>query len=195
MVSGAGYIPQRAGRGRFTSLALADASAMVACIDIDERRAHRIVDEIAGRGGNAVPIVADMTDPVQVGRAIDHAVAALRGLDVCVDIIGAATWSKVEDFTTQLWDATIHYNLTQVFYLFQAAGGYMIAQRSGGSLVAIASVDGIAAATCHAAYGAAKAGVISLVKTFAGEPGRNGIRANAVAPGNVGSGNEDAPRA
>lgn len=121
VVSGAGYIPERAGHGWFTSLALAEAGASVACIDIDEARAEQIAGEIAGRGGHAVPIVADMTDPVQVGRAIDDAVAALGGVDVCVDIIGGANWSKVEDFSTQLWDAAIHYNLTQVFYLFQAA--------------------------------------------------------------------------
>ncbi|OBH08169.1 SDR family NAD(P)-dependent oxidoreductase [Mycobacterium sp. E3247] len=193
VVSGAGYIAERAGHGWFTSLALADAGASVACIDIDEERAEQIAGEIIGRGGHAVPIVADMTDPEQVGRAIDDVEAALGGIDVCVDIIGGATWSKVEDFTPQLWDAAIHYNLTQVFYLFQAASRYMIAQGSGGSLVAIASVDGIASATYHAAYGAAKAGVISLVKTFADELGRYGIRANAVAPGNVGSGNEDQP--
>lgn len=193
VVSGAGYIPERAGHGWYTSLALAEAGAAVACIDIDEQRAEHIAGEITGRGGQAVPIVADMTDPVQVGRAIDDAVAALGGVDVCVDIVGGATWSKVEDFSTQLWDAAIQYNLTQVFYLFQAVGRQMIAQRSGGSLVAIASVDGIAAATYHAAYGAAKAGVISLVKTCADELGRYGIRANAVAPGNVGSGNEDQP--
>lgn len=193
VVSGAGYIPGRAGHGWFTSLVLADAGASVACIDIDEQRAEQVAGEIIHRGGHAVPIVADMTDPEQVGRAIDDVEAALGGVDVCVDIIGGATWSKVEDFTPQLWDATIHYNLTQVFYLFQAAARYMIAQRSGGSLVAIASVDGIASATYHAAYGAAKAGVISLVKTFADELGRYGIRANAVAPGNVGTGNEDQP--
>ncbi|BBZ70185.1 SDR family NAD(P)-dependent oxidoreductase [Mycobacterium paraseoulense] len=193
VVSGAGYIPERAGHGWFTSLALAEAGASVACIDIDEERAERIAGEIVARGGTAVPIVADMTDAEQVGRAIDDVEAALGGIDVCVDIIGGATWSKVEDFTTELWDAAIHYNLTQVFYLFQAASRYMIGQGSGGSLVAIASVDGIASATYHAAYGAAKAGVISLVKTFADELGRYGIRANAVAPGNVGSGNEDQP--
>jgi NAD(P)-dependent dehydrogenase (short-subunit alcohol dehydrogenase family) len=193
VVSGAGYIPERAGHGWFTSLALAEAGASVACIDIDEQRANRIVGEIVGRGGSAIPIVADMTDPAQVSRAIDEAVAALGGVEVCVDIIGGATWSKVEDFTTQLWDVTIHYNLNQVFYLFQTVARHMIAQRSGGSLVALTSVDGIAAATYHAAYGAAKAGVISLVKTFADELGRYGIRANAVAPGNVGSGNEDQP--
>lgn len=193
VVSGAGYIPERAGHGWFTSLALAEAGASVACIDIDEQRAEQIAGEIVGRGGHAVPIVADMTDPEQVGRAIDDVEAALGGVDVCVDIIGGATWSKVEDFTPRLWDAAIHYNLTQVFYLFQAAAKYMIGQGSGGSLVAIASVDGIASATYHAAYGAAKAGVISLVKTFADELGRYGIRANAVAPGNVGTGNEDQP--
>jgi NAD(P)-dependent dehydrogenase (short-subunit alcohol dehydrogenase family) len=76
VVSGAGYIPERAGHGWFTSLALAEAGASVACIDIDEQRANRIAGEIFGRGGNAVPIVADMTDPAQVSRAIDEAVAA-----------------------------------------------------------------------------------------------------------------------
>jgi 3-oxoacyl-[acyl-carrier protein] reductase len=193
VVSGAGYLPERAGHGWFTSLALAEAGAVVACIDIDQQRASGIVDEIIGRGGKAVPIIADMTDPEQVGRAIDDAVAALGGVDVCVDIIGGATWAKVEDFSLQSWDAAIHYNLTQVFYLFQTVARQMIAQGSGGSLVALTSVDGIAAATYHAAYGAAKAGVISLVKTFADELGRYGIRTNAVAPGNVGSGNEDQP--
>ena len=56
---------------------------------------------------------------------------------------------------------------------------------------ALASADGTVAAAYHAAYGAAKAGVISLAKTFGYELGRHGIRANAVAPGNVGSGNMD----
>jgi NAD(P)-dependent dehydrogenase (short-subunit alcohol dehydrogenase family) len=80
-----------------------------------------------------------------------------------------------------------------VFYLFQVAGKQMIQQGTGGAMVALASVDGIAAAAMHAPYGAAKAGVISLAKTFAQELGRYGIRVNTVAPGNVGTGNEDWP--
>ena len=60
-------------------------------------------------------------------------------------------------------------------------------------MVALTSVDGIAAAALHAPYGAAKAGIISLAKSFAQELGRYGIRVNTVAPGNVGSGNEDWP--
>jgi 3-oxoacyl-[acyl-carrier protein] reductase len=193
LVSGAGYIPQRAGHGRASALKLADAGATVACVDIDEGRAQGIVDEITAAGGRAFPVIADMTDRRQVDRALDEARAGMGGLDVCVDIIGGARWDKAEELGDEDWEWTIRNNLTQVFYLFQEAGRRMIAQGTGGSMVAIASVDGIAAAAYHVAYGAAKAGVLSLVRTFADELGRHGIRVNAVAPGNVGSGNEDQP--
>jgi NAD(P)-dependent dehydrogenase (short-subunit alcohol dehydrogenase family) len=193
VVSGAGYRPQRAGHGRMTSLTLADAGATVACIDIDEGRAKGIVAEIEQAGGAAFPVIADMTDRAQVQRALDEAIAGLGGIDVCVDIIGGARWDKVEDFNDDDWQWTIQNNLTQVFFLFQEVGRRMIQQATGGSIVAIASVDGIAASAYHVAYGAAKAGVISLARTFADELGRHGIRVNAVAPGNVGTGNEDQP--
>ena len=191
VVSGSGYIQGRAGHGRRCALRLAEAGATVACIDIDESRANAIVAEIAAAGGNAFPVLADMTIAAEVDRALNEAALRLGGIDVCVDIIGRATWNPVEEFSDDDWHYAISQNLTQVFFLFRAAPRHMIAQGTGGSLVAIASVDGIAAASYHVAYGAAKAGVISLARTFADELGRYGIRANAVAPGGVGSGNED----
>lgn len=193
VVSGAGYIPERAGHGRFSALKLAEAGATVACIDIDQGRAEGIVKEIQNNGGKAFPVIADMTELPEVRRAIDEAAAELGSVDACVDIIGGARWDKVEDFSEEGWDWTIRNNLSQVFYFMQAAGHQMVKQGTGGSIVAIASVDGINAAAYHAPYGAAKAGVMSLAKTFAHELGRYGIRVNAVAPGNVGSGNEDWP--
>jgi 3-oxoacyl-[acyl-carrier protein] reductase len=193
VVSGAGYIPGRAGHGRRTSQRLAEAGATVACIDIDEGRGKAIVDEITAAGGRAFPVLADMTDDAQVDRAFDEAVAQLGGIDVCVDIIGKATWDRAENTSNQDWQFSILNNLTQVFYLFRAASRRMIEQGTGGSMVALASVDGTVAAGYHSPYGAAKAGVISLVKTFADELGRYGIRVNAVAPGNVGDGNESQP--
>jgi NAD(P)-dependent dehydrogenase (short-subunit alcohol dehydrogenase family) len=193
LVSGAGYIPERAGHGRRTTLRLAEAGATLACVDIDAGRAAAIVAEVVAAGGKAVSVVADMTDAAQVARAVDEAVAGLGGIDVAVDIIGRARWDKAQDTDDQHWAWTIDNNLTQVFYLYRAVARHMIQQGTGGALAAIASVDGMAAAGFHAAYGAAKAGVISLTKTFADELGRHGIRVNAVAPGNVGSGNEDQP--
>ena len=193
VVSGAGYRPERAGHGRASATRLAAEGATVACIDIDPGRAEGIVKEITAAGGSAFPVVADMTDRAEAARAIDEAVAHMGGIDVCVDIIGGAKWDTVTDFTDADWAWTIQNNLTHVYFLFQEAGRRMVAQGTGGAMVAIASVDGIAAAAFHVAYGAAKAGVISLVKTFADELGQYGIRVNAVAPGNVGTGNEDMP--
>ena len=95
--------------------------------------------------------------------------------------------------TPEDWASSIENNLTQVFLLFQAVSRQMIVQGAGGSLVALASVDGTVAAAYRAPYGAAKAGMISLAKTFAYELGRHGIRVNIVAPGNVGGGNDDQP--
>src|ERR1700754_109226 len=89
IVSGAGYIPERAGHGRFTALTLAEAGATVACVDIDEGRANGIVAEIEKAGGRAFPVIADMTEPAEVERAVAQAVRGLGGgVDVCVDIIG-----------------------------------------------------------------------------------------------------------
>ena len=193
VVSGAGYLPTRAGHGRHTALALAAAGAVLACIDLDEGRAASIVSEIEGAGGVAYPIVADMTERDQVARAIGAVVDVLGGIDVCVDIIGGATWNAVGDVTPEEWNWTIENNLTQVFTLFQVVGQVMVRQGTGGSMVALTSVDGTVAAAFHAPYGAAKAGVISLAKSFAYELGRHGIRVNAVAPGNVGTGNDDQP--
>jgi NAD(P)-dependent dehydrogenase (short-subunit alcohol dehydrogenase family) len=193
VVSGAGYIPERAGHGRICSLKLAEAGAAVACIDIDGSRAEGTAQEVRDNGGMAFPIVADMTVPEDVQRAVDEAAEGLGRIDACVDIIGGARWDTVEAVTVEDWQWTILNNVTQVFYLFQVVSRQMIRQGTGGSMVALASVDGIAAAAMHAPYGAAKAGVISLAKSFAQELGRHGIRVNAVAPGNVGTGNEDWP--
>jgi 3-oxoacyl-[acyl-carrier protein] reductase len=191
IISGAGYIPGRAGHGRHSALLLAEAGATVACIDIDQGRARDIVAEIQSQGGKAFSVLADMTKPDEVNRAVSDVVRELGGIDVCVDIIGKATWNAVEEFTDEQWDQAILNNLSQAFYLFRAVSRQMIAQQTGGSMVALASVDGIAASGFHVAYGAAKAGLISMAKTMADELGRFGIRVNTVAPGNVAAGNED----
>ena len=126
VVSGAGHIPERAGHGRVTSLKLAEAGARVACIDIDKGRAEDIAAEVESSGGTAFPVIADMTDPAQVQRAIDESAAGLGSIDVCVDIIGGATWDGVQDVSIDDWDWNIQNNLSQVFYLFQTVGRKMV---------------------------------------------------------------------
>lgn len=193
IVIGAGFVPSRAGHGRGSALQLARAGATVACVDKNAERADQIVREITDEGGRAFAIVADVLESDQARRAVDEAAARMGGLDVCVDIVGQAMWSKAAEFTDEDWNAQLLVNLTQVFYVFKAAVPYLAANEQGGSLMALTSVDGIGSSRFHAAYGAAKAGVMSLVKTFADEYGKDGVRVNAVAPGNVGGGNWDLP--
>ena len=119
VVSGAGYIPERAGHGRVTALKLADAGAAVACIDIDKGRAEAVAAEVESSGGKAFPVTADMTDP-DAGRTRHRRGSGRAGIiDVCVDIIGGATWDKVEDVSLEDWNWAIQNNLSQVFYLFR----------------------------------------------------------------------------
>ena len=91
------------------------------------------------------------------------------------------------------WSSSAAWRVDQFFFVVKAVAPHMIAQGSGGAITAITSVDGFSSSRFHAAYGAAKAGIISLVKTYSDEFGRYGIRVNCVAPGNVGGGVWDKP--
>jgi NAD(P)-dependent dehydrogenase (short-subunit alcohol dehydrogenase family) len=193
VVVGAGYRPDRAGHGRGSALNLAEAGARVACVDIDPGRAEAVAAEIAEAGGTAFVIIADVTDSQQATRAIDEAADVLGGLDVCVDVVGGSRWGLAYDLSDEDWDWTLSNNLSHVFYVYRAAARHMIAQGTGGALACLSSVDGIQSAALHMHYGAAKAALISLTRTFADELGPHGIRVNAVAPGNVGYGNWDVP--
>lgn len=179
LVAGAGQ-----GIGAATARRLAGAGARVACMDVDEERRDAVVDELRGSGAEAVPISGDLLDRSQVEAAVESTVDAFGAIDVAVDIVGVARWNEALDLSDDDWDASFDLVLRHVFFLAQAAGRRMVEQGSG-SLVSIASVSGLFAAPFHAAYGAAKAGLVALTKSLAVEWGRHGVRVNAVAPGAV----------
>jgi NAD(P)-dependent dehydrogenase (short-subunit alcohol dehydrogenase family) len=193
LVAGAGYLPNRAGLGQRTSRALSDAGAQVVCLDKDPGRADAAAKDLIDRGGNAAPIVGDITSPEAADEAVRQAIEVWGGLDGCVDIIGGARWGVLMDTTDAQWDWVRDNNINQVFYLYRAVSRHLVTSTTGTFMTAIASVDGTMSSSFHAAYGAAKAGVISLTKTYAEELGPYGVRVNAVAPGSVGFGNEDLP--
>jgi 3-oxoacyl-[acyl-carrier protein] reductase len=175
LVAGAGQ-----GIGRACVLALAEAGARVACIDNDPERAAAVAAEVDG-----LALVVDARARAEVEGAVASTVDEFGGLDVCVDIIGEARWGRLLDQSDDDWDASFDLVLRHVFYLAQAAGRHMVDQGTGGAFVAIASVSGLRSAPTHGPYGAAKAGLMALIRTLAIELAGDGIRANAVAPGAV----------
>lgn len=176
LVLGAGQ-----GIGRQTAHALSGAGATVVCIDVEADRAHDVAAELPG---TAHPWVGDVTRRDEVERLVADTVGVAGRLDGLVDIIGMARYATVLETTDEDWAWHFDICLRHAFLAMQIVGR-ALADQGGGVMVFVASVSGLTSAPNHAAYGAAKAGLMSLVRTGAVELGPLGVRVNAVAPGVV----------
>jgi 2-deoxy-D-gluconate 3-dehydrogenase len=180
LVMGAGQ-----GIGRACAIYLARCGARLALVDVEEDRVQRVAGEVRQLGRPAEPIVADVTVESQVEDAVQAAHKALGRIDSLVNIIGMASWAYLIDMDLQTWERDFSLNLRQHFFVSRAVARRMIEQGSGGTIAVVASVSGLFGAPRHGAYGAAKAGVMALVRTMAQEWEPHRIRVNAVAPGAV----------
>jgi NAD(P)-dependent dehydrogenase (short-subunit alcohol dehydrogenase family) len=166
------------GIGRQSAHALAGAGARVFCVDVDEGLAQDIAAEVDG-----VAWSGDATRRDEVERMFGDAGTALGGIDGVIDIVGIARFIEFVDVTDDDWDWYFTMNIRHAFLAMQAGARAMADH--GGVMVFVASASGLTSAPRHAPYGAAKAGLMSLVRTAAVELGPQGIRVNAVAPGVV----------
>jgi NAD(P)-dependent dehydrogenase (short-subunit alcohol dehydrogenase family) len=177
LVIGGGY-----GMGRASALLLARAGANVALADIIGERAQSVAREVEALGVRALALSGDVTDRASAQRIVDEAAKFHGGLEVLINMVGLATWNELLDTEEDAWEQQMMINLRHHLYVGRAAARRMIEQRTGGRMAFVASVSGIYGAPFHGAYGAAKAGVMSLTRTMANEWGRHNIRVNAVAP-------------
>jgi 3-oxoacyl-[acyl-carrier protein] reductase len=173
------------GMGEASARFLARAGADVALVDLVAERATRVAGLVTEQGRHAVTVVGDVLDDTQIPRIVAEAEAGLGGLDAMVSIVGAAAWGSLLETTAAVWDQQMQLNLRYFFLVAKEAAGSMIRRGSGGAIVGIASVDGQRASPMRGAYGAAKAGLISLVQTMAVEWAPHRIRVNAIAPGHI----------
>ena len=147
------------------------------CVDVDEGLAQDIAEEV-----NGIPWSGDATQRDEVERMFADATAALGGVDGLVDIVGIARFIELPDITDDDWDWYFAMNLRHAFLAMQIGARAMT---DGGVMVFVASASGLTSAPRHAPYSAARAEVMSLVRTGAVELGPKGIHVNAVAPGVV----------
>jgi len=182
--SGAAVIGAGQGIGRATALTLARAGARVALVDECGERAESVARELAALGAEAFPVVADVTDAAQAAGAVSEAGRRLGGFAHLVNIVGSASWGTLLDLEPETWERDFRTNLVHHWTVARSAAAAWLAARSPGTVVAIASVSGLTAAPGHGAYGAAKAGLLSLVRTMAEEWWPD-VRVNAVVPGSV----------
>jgi NAD(P)-dependent dehydrogenase (short-subunit alcohol dehydrogenase family) len=171
LVIGAGQ-----GIGRQTAHAFGQAGAIVGCVDIDSERAGRVASEVGG-----VAIVGDVTRRQGVADVVGEAIARLGGIDGYADIVGMGLPSTLLDASDEFFDAQFTINFRHAVLLVQLVGPQMTGP--GGTIVHIVSDCGRGSSPGQVAYGAAKAALISLVRSAAIELAPSGVRVNAVSPG------------
>ena len=178
LVVGGGF-----GMGETSALGLARAGCHVGIVDISEERAMQVVEQIRALGGQAMPIAVDVLDVASAASAIAGLEREFGSIDVLVTIVGQAEIVPVLEITPEQWDHEFSRNLRYVFFWAQAAAQAMVRAGRGGSITAVGSVAGMNSGPGHAAYAAAKAGLINLVRSMAVELAPHDIRVNVVAPG------------
>lgn len=173
------------GMGEATVKLLASLGASVAVVDLEPERAERVAAEVAQTGAAALPFAVNVTDDDALVETIARVGRELGPLDGMATVIGMAGWSPIAEMELETWDADHRRNLRYFFLAAREVARSLLQREAPGAMVCVASVDGIVSAPNHAAYGAAKAGLINLVKTMAVEWSGRGIRVNAVAPGGI----------
>ncbi|MFC0527723.1 SDR family NAD(P)-dependent oxidoreductase [Phytohabitans kaempferiae] len=184
VVAGAGG----GGIGTAVAAAVGAAGAHVVAVDRDPERLAPAVERLRAAGASVAPVVADVLDAADraaVVAAAREAPAPLYGLVTVAGGIAAPYWGPTLDVDPGRWREVVALNLDYVAFLGAELARLIVDGGGPGAVVAVSSVSGIGAAPFHAPYGAAKAGLISLVRTLALEWSEHGIRVNAVAPGTI----------
>ncbi len=184
IVTGAGTLGDGVGTGKAIAALFAGEGARVALLDLDEARAQTTLDLIVGMNGEARVFTGNVADAQEAGRMTAEALQWLGGLDTLVNNIGiGAGAGQLHTVPQADIDKVMAVNFGTVINMCRAAMPALLAGE-GKSIVNIASVAGILAHG-NSAYGPSKAAVIQLTSELAVMYGRDGVRANCVAPGHI----------
>ncbi len=173
------------GIGRGIALCLAEAGADIVLTARKPPGLEEAAQVVTKIGRRVLTVPANIRNLSEVDSVVKTAVDKFRRIDILVN--NAATnplYGSVFDIDEKAWDVTLGLNLKSCFFMSQAVGKLM-RDRGGGSIINIASEDGIRPFVGLGVYSISKAGLIMLTKVMAEEWGQYHIRVNAIAPGFV----------
>ncbi len=168
------------GLGRAIALRLAEDGAEVVVHGRDAARGGETVDAVTAAGGRARFVAADLAEPGD----IEELVATVGRVDVLVNNAGISWFGPTADLDVATFDSLFANDVRAPYLLVAGFAPGMVANGRG-SIVNISSMAGTIGMNGAAAYGAAKAALSSMTRSWAAEFSPSGVRVNAVAAGPI----------
>lgn len=173
------------GMGRGIAQACADAGALLVVGDVNFDGVQETAQLVSQAGRPALPVVLDVTRRESVEDTLARTLETFGRIDGWVNNAGVIKMDSALDTAISDWDWHFRVNVSGLFLCCQLVAKQMMATKSEGAIVNIASNAGKVGYNNMAAYNASKAAVINLTRALAGEWAQYNINVNAVCPGGV----------
>lgn len=174
------------GLGEAAARILAQEGAKVAVLGRTKDEIEQVAQSITTSDGEAIHIVADISDPQSMQQAVQRVIERWSRLDIVFANAGInGVWAPIEDLTVEEWQETININLNGTFYTIKAAAPHL--KKNGGSVIITSSVNGtrIFSNTGATAYSCTKAAQVAMAKMLALELAKHRVRVNVICPGAI----------
>ena len=171
------------GLGAAMSLALAQAGAHI-CLAGRRDNLGTTRDAIAAAGGEATPVVGDLTSEAGIDAIVASCEAACGAPDILVNNAGTFMRKPAIDWTVAEWDEVVNLSTRTVFLLCQRVGRAMLT-RGRGKIINIGSVLSFQGGYTVPGYAASRHALVGLTRALANEWAAHGVNVNAIAPGYI----------